>query len=233
MRESDRVGAVEAILLVAAEPVTVQQVVDALEGQVSAQEALAILEALQERFERESPGLRVDRVAEGFRLVTRPAHAPFVRNFLKAQNLRKLTPAAVEAMAIVAYKQPVTAAEVGAIRGTESAAVLKGLLDKKLIRIAGRKNVVGRPLLYATTKEFLVHFGLNSLEDLPSFREIEEVFREGVRQESLFRGESSSEAPSTEREPEPPSAVDEGAPDEAAVEPDALPAAEAGEDHAQ
>lgn len=187
MRESDRVGAVEAILFVSSEPVTVQQVVEALEGQATAQEAVTILEALQEKYERESPGLKIERVAEGFRLVTRPACGPFVRAFLKAQNLRKLTPAAVEALAIVAYKQPATTAEVSAIRGTESGAVLKGLMDKKLIRIAGRKNVVGKPLLYATTKEFLVHFGLNTLEDLPSFREIEEVFRENVRQESLFK----------------------------------------------
>jgi segregation and condensation protein B len=179
---------VEAILFVSSEPVTVQQVVEALDGQVAPKEAVALLESLQERYERESLGLRVEHVAEGYRLVTRPAHSPFVRAFLKAQNLRKLSAAAVEVLAIVAYKQPVTAAEVSAVRGTESAAVLKGLLEKKLLRIAGRKNVVGRPLLYATTREFLVHFGLNTLEDLPSFREIEEVFREGAVQESLFKG---------------------------------------------
>ena len=187
MRESDRAGAVEAILFVATAPVTVQSVVDAFEGRLTAQEALAVLEALQERYERESQGLKLERVAEGFRFVTRPAHAHFVRNFLKAQNLRKLTPAAVETLAIVAYKQPITTAEASAVRGTESGSVLKGLLEKKLIRIAGRKNVVGKPLLYATTKEFLMHFGLNSLDDLPSFRELEEVFRETVRQESLFK----------------------------------------------
>lgn len=193
MRESDRLGAVEAILFVSAAPVTSQQVVEALEAEVSPAEALALLEVLQARYESESAGLRVERVAEGFRLVSRPAHAAFVRNFLKAQNLRKLTPASVETLAIVAYKQPVTTAEVSAIRGTESGAVLKGLLDKKLIRIAGRRNVVGKPLLYGTTKDFLVHFGLNSLEDLPSFREIEEVFRENVRQESLFK--ATNDAP--------------------------------------
>lgn len=187
MRDADRLGALEAILFASAEPVTVKQVVDAMEGQVEAVEALSLLEELQERYERQARGVVVDRVAEGFRITTRPAHAPFVRNFLKAQNLRKLSPAAVECLAIVAYKQPVTAAEVAAIRGTESGPVLRGLLEKKLVRIAGRKNVVGRPLLYTTTKEFLVHFGLNSLDDLPTFRELNEVFREEVRQESLFK----------------------------------------------
>jgi len=187
MRDTERLGAVEAILFVSSGPVTAQQVADALEGELTPSEASTLLEGLQARYEGDATGLRVERVAEGFRLVTRSSHAPFVRNFLKAQNLRKLTPASVETLAIVAYKQPITTAEVSAIRGTESGTVLKGLLDKKLIRISGRKNVVGKPLLYGTTKEFLVHFGLNSLEDLPSFREIEEVFREGVRQESLFK----------------------------------------------
>lgn len=202
MRESDRLGAVEALLFVSSAPVTGQQVAEALEGEVDPAEASALMETLQARFDQESSGLRVERVAEGFRLVTRPAHVTYVRNFLKAQNLRKLTPASVEALAIVAYKQPITTAEVSAIRGTESGSVLKGLLDKKLIRIAGRRNVVGKPLLYGTTKEFLVHFGLNSLEDLPSFREIEEVFRENVRQESLFK-ETEAPRPADPSGPEP------------------------------
>ena len=227
MRESDREGAIEAILFVATAPVTVQAVVEALESRVTPQEALAVLESLQERYERESQGLKLERVAEGFRIVTRPAHGHFVRNFLKAQNLRKLSPAAVETLAIVAYKQPITTAEASAVRGTESGSVLKGLLEKKLIRIAGRKNVVGKPLLYATTKEFLMHFGLNSLDDLPSFRELEEVFRETVRQESLFKdaapapeqagGETEAAAPPAEPAPpleEPPLAQTEPAPQE-------------------
>lgn len=209
MREADRLGALEAILFASADPVTVKQVVDAMEGQVDATEALSLLEELQGRYERQARGILLERVAEGFRFATRPTCAPFVRNFLKAQNLRKLSPAAVECLAIVAYKQPVTAAEVAAIRGTESGPVLKGLLEKKLIRMAGRKNVVGRPMLYTTTKEFLVHFGLNTLEDLPTFRELNEVFREEVRQESLFK-----DAPAPEAAPETPP---EGTPEHAGV----------------
>jgi segregation and condensation protein B len=187
VREEDLTGAVEAILFVSSEPVTVQQIVDALEGQCAPPQVMDILEGLQTLYARGSFGLEVRRVAEGFQLVTRPQHGTFVKNFLKAQNLRRLSPAAVETLAIVAYKQPVTNAEVSAIRGTECGQVLRNLLEKKLVRIAGRKDVVGKPLLYATTREFLVHFGLNSLDDLPSFRELEEIFREGVRQESLFK----------------------------------------------
>jgi len=187
VREEDLTGAVEAILFVSSEPVTVQQIADALEGQAAPPQLLDILDGLQTLYSRGSFGLEIRRVAEGFQLVTRPQHGAFVKNFLKAQNLRRLSPAAVETLAIVAYKQPVTNAEVTAIRGTECGQVLRNLLEKKLVRIAGRKDVVGKPLLYATTKEFLVHFGLNSLDDLPSFRELEEIFREGVRQESLFK----------------------------------------------
>lgn len=195
MRKTTKMGAVEALLFVAAAPLTVQQVAETLDGEILPGEAKDILDKLAGRYESDSPGLKIERVAEGYRLVTRPEHFPFVKAFLKVQNLRKLSSAAVETLAIVAYNQPVTNAGIGTIRGRESAGVLKGLLEKKLVRIAGRKDVVGRPLLYATTKEFLVHFGLNSLEDLPSFRELEEVFKDRVRQESLFT------APET-REPE-------------------------------
>ncbi len=199
MRHVDHRGAVEAILFASTEPVTVAQVVDALEGQLDTQGALGILEELQDAYERDGRGVQVERVAEGFRFVTRPAHGTFVRNFLKAQNLRKLSQAAVECLAIVAYRQPVTAAEIGTLRGVESASVLRGLLEKKLVRIAGRKNVVGRPLLYASTKDFLLHFGLNSLDDLPSLRELDEVFREDIQQQSLFR--NLSDVPEPQAEP--------------------------------
>ena len=209
MRAEDLAGAVEAILFVSSEPVTIQQICDALQGQASPPQVLDILEGMQTLYSRMSLGLEVRRVAEGFQFVTRPAHGAFVKNFLKAQNLRKLSPAAVEALAIVAYKQPVTNAEVSAVRGTESGQVLKGLLEKKLIRIAGRRNVVGKPLLYSTTKEFLVHFGLNSLDDLPSFRELEEIFREGVRQESLFKEVEAEEKRKVPEAPEDEAGLEE------------------------
>jgi segregation and condensation protein B len=204
----------------------VQQIVDALEGQCAPPQVVDILEGLQTLYARGSFGLEIRRVAEGFQLVTRPQHGAFVKNFLKAQNLRRLSPAAVETLAIVAYKQPVTNAEVSAIRGTECGQVLRNLLEKKLVRIAGRKDVVGKPLLYATTKEFLVHFGLNSLDDLPSFREIEEVFRENVRQESLFKETDGAT-------PQPSS--DEALPEEPGpgATPDEESRAEAGDEEAR
>jgi len=200
VRESAKEGAIEALLFVSATPLTIKQVTDALDGQVAPSEAKELMERLAERYGNLSGGLTIERVAEGYRMVTREEFYPFVKAFLSFQNQRRLSRAAVETLAIVAYKQPATNAEVSAIRGTESGPVLRGLLEKKLLRIAGRKNVVGRPLLYATSREFLVQFGLNSLDDLPSFQELEETFGDGVRQESLFK---------TQERPEPPAESDE------------------------
>lgn len=199
MRESAKEGAIEALLFVSTTPLTIRQVTDALDGQVAPSEAKELLERLAERYEKISGALAIERVAEGYRMVTREEFYPFVKAFMNFQNRRRLSRAAVETLAIVAYKQPATNAEVSAIRGTESGPVLRGLLEKKLLRIAGRKNVVGRPLLYATSREFLVQFGLNSLDDLPSFQEMEETFGDGVRQESLFK---------TQEGPDPAAAPD-------------------------
>jgi segregation and condensation protein B len=99
---------------------------------------------------------------------------PWVRRFFQQRNRTRLSPAALETLAIVAYRQPVTGPEIQAIRGKDPGAALKGLLDKKLVRCLGRKKVVGSPLLYGTPREFLVHFGLNSLEDLPSIEDFDQ-----------------------------------------------------------
>lgn len=200
MREGDKEGAIEALLFVSAIPLTIKQVTDAMDGQIAPSEARELLERLVESYDKRPGGLKIERVAEGYRMVTREDFYPFVKAFLSFQNRRRLSRAAVETLAIVAYKQPATNAEVSAIRGTESGPVLRGLLEKKLLRIAGRKNIVGRPLLYATSREFLVQFGLNSLDDLPSFQELEETFGDGVRQESLFKSTASAETALTQGE---------------------------------
>jgi segregation and condensation protein B len=200
VRESAKAGAIEALLFVSAAPLTVNQVTDALDGEVAPSEVKELLENLIESYGNRSGGLKIERVAEGYRMVTREDFYPYVKTFLNYQNQRRLSKAAVETLAIVAYKQPATNAEVSAIRGTESGPVLRGLLEKKLLRIAGRKNIVGRPLLYATSRDFLVQFGLNSLDDLPSFQELEETFGDGVRQESLFKSAAPAEEALTQRE---------------------------------
>jgi segregation and condensation protein B len=187
MKREDLEGAAEAILLVASEPVTVDGMLKAFQGQATPAEIVEILDNISRRYDNNSMGVSLRQAAGGYQFITRPEHSVFVKNYLKEHNMRKLTKAAIEVLAIIAYKQPLTSAEVSSIRGTESQPVIKGLLEKRLIRIAGRKPVVGKPLLYSTTKEFLVHFGLNSLDDLPSFEELEDVFNESIKQESLFK----------------------------------------------
>jgi segregation and condensation protein B len=119
-------------------------------------------------------GICVEWIAGGVRLATRSDLGAWVRQFFRQRNRTRLSHAALETLAIVAYRQPVTGPEIQAIRGKDPTAALKGLLDKKLLRCLGRKRVVGSPVLYGTTKQFLVHFGLNTLEDLPSIEEFDQ-----------------------------------------------------------
>lgn len=187
MKREDLEAAVEAILLIATEPVTVDNLLRAFQGQATPSEIVEILKDIEKRYNEQSRGIILRKAAGGYQFVTRGEVSVFVRNFLKETNIKKLSKAAIEVLAIIAYRQPITAPEISAIRGTESNQVIKGLLEKKFIKISGRKQVVGKPLLYSTTKEFLVHFGLNSLDDLPNFEEIEDVFNENLKQESLFK----------------------------------------------
>ena len=118
----------------------------------------------------------VEDVAGGVRLATRPEVGSWLRRFFDVSSGTKLSMAALETLAIIAYRQPITAPEIQELRGVSAAGVLKTLLERRLVRITGRKEVVGKPFLYGTTKEFLVHFGLNSLKDLPPLEEFEETF---------------------------------------------------------
>jgi segregation and condensation protein B len=167
------VAAVEAVLFAAGEPVHPKEIASAFEGE-SAVRIEEALETLRKRHADGAGGLQVERVAGAFRLATRQEVGAFVRGFFRHRNRTRLSPAALETLAIVAYRQPVTSPEIQAIRGVDPGAAVKNLLEKKMIRILGRKKVVGNPLLYGTSRQFLVHFGLNSLEDLPSIEDFEQ-----------------------------------------------------------
>jgi len=167
------VPAVGALLFASGEPVGTDDIAKALGGVERAQVDEAI-EALSDQYRRTACGLRVESVAGGFRLTTEIEVGAWVRRFFQQRNRTRLTPAALETLAIVAYRQPVTSPEIQAIRGKDPSASLRSLLDKKLIRILGKKKVVGNPILYGTQKNFLVHFGLNSLGDLPSIDDFDE-----------------------------------------------------------
>ena len=167
------VAIVEAILFAAGEPVHPREMAAAF-GEVDESLLQRAVESLQNRYESGGGGLMVERVAGGFRLATHSLVGVWVRQFFRQRNRTRLSSAALETLAIVAYRQPMTLPEIQTIRGVDPSAAVKSLLEKKLIRILGRKRVVGSPLLYGTSKHFLVHFGLNRLEDLPSIDDFDQ-----------------------------------------------------------
>jgi segregation and condensation protein B len=165
----------EAILAVAGEPAGVDALLAAAGEGVSREDVEAALALLVERHARPGSGLVVEPVGGGWRLATRPEHESALRAFLGLRARTRLSQAALETLAIVAYRQPVTLPEINFLRGVNSAGVLRTLLERKLVRVAGRKAVVGTPLLYRSSKEFLVRFGLESLAALPV---VEQVLQE-------------------------------------------------------
>jgi segregation and condensation protein B len=166
---------VEALLAAAGEPVSFEAL-QSVAGEGVERGALeAALEFLQGRHRQPGSGLVVEQVAGGWRLATRPEHETALRAFLGLRAKARLSQAALETLAIVAYRQPITLPEINFLRSVNSAGVVRTLLERSLLRVAGRKEVVGTPLLYRTTKQFLVSFGLESLAALPT---IEEVARE-------------------------------------------------------
>jgi len=164
---------VESILLTARGPVAVATVVEAVDDTtIGNKDLLEIFEAVGNNWDRPDSGLRLEKVADGWRCATPPALDPYLRSFHGIAARQRLSQAALEVLAIVAHRQPVTLPEINFIRGANSASVVRTLLDRKLLRMAGRKKVVGKPFLYRTSREFLVHFGLEKAEDLPDPEEL-------------------------------------------------------------
>src|SRR5579864_29140 len=167
---------VEAVIYITDEPLSADQISIAL-GQ-PAEKVGRVLEELTAEYNQPEHGLTVREIAGGYKMSTKPEHHEAVRAFVK--NLKpafKLSLAALETLAVIAYKQPITAPEIMEIRGVQGAGVLKTLIDRKLIATSGRKSVVGKPILYKTTKEFLIQFGLKDLAELPTLKEFEELGR--------------------------------------------------------
>jgi segregation and condensation protein B len=163
---------VEAVLLTARGPVTADAVSLATEREVSEDEVDAVIRELAASWEADHRGVRLERAAGGWRCVTPPSLDHHLRALYGITSRQKLSQAALEVLAIVAHRQPVTLPEINFIRGTNSSAVTRTLLDRRLVRLAGRKKVVGKPFLYRTTQEFLLHFGLERAEDLPDPEEL-------------------------------------------------------------
>jgi segregation and condensation protein B len=167
----------EALLLAAAEPVSAQKLAGVLGEDATPSEVRALLATLEAEYAEAGRGFRIEEVAGGFQLRTLPELAPWLQR-LRPQPPLRLSRAALETLAIIAYKQPVTRAELEHVRGVDVGAVVASLVERRLVRIAGHREVPGRPMLYATTRRFLEVFGLASLSDLPTLREIEELLRD-------------------------------------------------------
>jgi segregation and condensation protein B len=176
MEDAKLKAVLEAIIYVTDEPLSLDQICIAIEQ--PRDRVIDLLEQLAADYEKPERGLSIREVAGGFKMTTKPEHHEAVRRFVKNLNPPlKLSLPALETLAVIAYKQPITAPEIMEIRGVQGAGVLKTLLDRKLIGTAGRKPVVGKPILYKTTREFLVQFGLKDLAELPSLKEFQELAR--------------------------------------------------------
>ena len=194
MTNEERKAALEAIIYAADEPATLEQLASAI-----GDEKLAVQSSLDEliaSYASEERGVEIRGVAGGYKMYTKPQHHEVVRRFIK--SLRpplRLSMPALETLAVIAYKQPVTAPEISEIRGVNTSGVISTLLDKKLITTAGRKEVMGRPILYKTSKEFLMRFGLSDLDELPSLKEFEALAREALgSDEGITESGETSEA---------------------------------------
>src|SRR5580692_3999729 len=166
----------EAVVYITDEPLSAQQMAAALQEPID--KIKRLLDEIVAEFAKPEHGLAVREIAGGYKMATKVEHHEAVRAFVKKLTPpSKLSLAALETLAVIAYKQPVTAPEIMEIRGVQGVGVLKTLLDRKLIAESGRKNVVGKPILYKTTKEFLVQFGLKDVTELPTLKEFEELGR--------------------------------------------------------
>jgi len=156
----------EALLFALEEPVSAAKLAEAIEG-AGAADVRAALKDLQRQYDEEGRGFALEEIAGGFQLLSRPDYAPYLEKLQKKQSRVRLSAAALETLAIVAYRQPITRAGIEAIRGVEAGPILRMLVEKGMVKIVGREEVIGRPFLYGTTRKFLERFGLKSLKDLP------------------------------------------------------------------
>ena len=171
--QAERAAVIEALIFVSDEPLSVKDIAGVLKAD---KEAISeTVKTLAEEFNGRNGGLQLREVAGGWQFVTRPEYHEHVRAFLKTRPSAKLTIASLETLAVIAYRQPVTVPEILEIRGVQSPSAIKTLLDKKLIVAKGRKETVGRPMMYGTSKEFLLQFGLKDLSELPSVEDFHDL----------------------------------------------------------
>jgi segregation and condensation protein B len=181
----------EAVLFASDVPVGLRVLTEVLADR-SQNEVRTLLQEMAESYERDERGVVLQEIAQGYQLLSRKECAPWVEQMLRSRRKIRLSKAALEALAIVAYRQPITKGEIDAIRGVDSAGVLHTLLERNLATIKGRSKGVGRPLLYATTQEFLSYMGINELVDLPELKEVAPLLDE---RERLLEPDAAGPAP--------------------------------------
>lgn len=169
---------IESLLFVVDEPLTVERLVDLFDGELDKKTITELMERILISYR--SRALQLIEVANGYKLCTRSEYGGWIKKFFREERKRTLSQAALETLAIIAYRQPVTRPEMEEIRGVDVSGVLRNLLEKNLIKVVGRKEAVGRPMVYGTTGKFLEHFGLKSLSDLPPLEEFRQAMDQGA-----------------------------------------------------
>lgn len=173
MEDKEAKSILESLLFISAEPLSIEIFKNILE--IDKKELERLIKELVNEYQLKNSGVFIAEVAGGVQMVTNPACAPWVKKLLTTAVSTRITQQSIETLTIIAYKQPIIKAEIDALRGVDSDGVLKTLLERRLIKILGRKEVPGRPLIYGTTREFLQYFGLNDLSELPTLKEFQNV----------------------------------------------------------
>lgn len=210
MPDNNLKSIIEALLFVSEKPLTLEKIKNVLDD-LETSEIRGIIEQLKTDYENSDRGLRIHEVAGGFQIITGPAFAPFLKKFFKDKHTEKLSKPALETLAIIAYKQPLTRLEIELLRNVNVDGVMKNLLEKSLIRIAGRKKAPGRPIVYGTTRQFLEYFGLKSLEELPKMEEFSKLSDKADEAEIELEDETEAEAPALRQAAEEPNEPRESA----------------------
>jgi segregation and condensation protein B len=180
--KSDLKNIIESLIFISLEPLSLEKIKSVLPD-YSANEIEQTVQELVHSFNQKKRGIHISQAAGGFLFATRPEYDPWIRQLLRAERKNRLSRAAMETLSTVAYHQPITLAEISALRGVDSSHSLKTLLQKRLVKIVGRKKTPGKPLIYRTSNRFLSYFGLESLKDLPSEDEIAKILEEDTASE--------------------------------------------------
>jgi segregation and condensation protein B len=215
MEPSELRAAIEAILFLNNEPVRVDELAEAFAEDGGIDAVVAQIEEIKRILDANVGGFMLENVGGGWRLATRAEHEPTIKRFFQQKTQNRLSIAALETLAIIAYRQPITAPEVSELRGVNSNAVIRTLLERRMIRVAGRKNVVGSPFLYRSTKDFLLHFGLNDIRDLPRLEEFGDLIGENINEDLVAAIESAPEPSLTPADITEPANEEEAAANEA------------------